>query len=72
MFKDSVSIDILLQAYYIAENYLQATGQLSSDVIVHQRLLDSIIQDFLAGKQSKLLLANMAIARFEKMATWWD
>jgi hypothetical protein len=33
---------------------------------IHQPLLDSIVEDFRAGKKNKLILANRAIARIEK------
>jgi hypothetical protein len=42
------------------------TGQLSGDVDIHQPLLDSIVDDFRSGKTNRLILANRAIARFEK------
>jgi hypothetical protein len=38
---------------------------LSGKVNIDQPLLDSIVEDFRAGKKSKLVLANRAIARFE-------
>jgi hypothetical protein len=40
-------------------------GRLSGNVNIDQPLLDSIVEDFRAGKKSKLVLANRAIARFE-------
>ncbi len=45
------------------------TGRLSGDVDLHQPLLDSIVEDFRAGKRSKLILANRAIARFDKIGS---
>ena len=62
-----VSIDVVGDAYHIAANYLKATGRLSGDVAIHQRLLDSIVEDFRSGKTNRLILANRAIARFEKI-----
>ena len=61
------TIDVVSEAYHIAANYLRQTGKLSGDVDIHQPLLDSIAEDFRAGKQSKLILANRAIARFDKI-----
>ena len=67
MFVPSTS-DVVGDAYHIAANYLKQTGRLSAEVDIHQPLLDSIMEDFQAGKQSKLVLANRAIARFEKFS----
>jgi hypothetical protein len=61
-----VSIDVVGDAYLIAANYLKATGRLSG-VAIHQPLLDSIVEDFRSGKTNRLILANRAIARFEKI-----
>ena len=63
-----VSIDVVGDAYHIAANYLKGTGRLSGDVAIHQRLLDSIVEDFRSGKTNRLILANRAIARFEKIS----
>jgi hypothetical protein len=62
-----VSIDVVGGAYHIAANYLKRTGRLSGDVAVHQPLLDSIVDDFRSGKTNRLILANRAITRFEKL-----
>ena len=55
------------EAYEIAANYLRETGRLSDAAEIHQPLLDSIMEDFRAGKTNKLLLASRAIARFAKV-----
>ena len=55
------------EAYQIAADYLEETGLLLDGAGVHQPLLDSILEDFRAGRTNKLLLANRAIARFEKV-----
>jgi hypothetical protein len=57
--------DVVGDAYHVAANYLKQTGRLSGNVNIDQPLLDSIVEDFRAGKKSKLVLANRAIARFE-------
>ena len=62
-----VSIDVIGDAYHIAANYLKATGRLSGGEANHQLLLDSIVEDFRSGKTNRLILANRAIARFEKI-----
>ena len=64
-----VLTDAVGEAYEIAANYLKETGRLSDAVGIHQPLLDSIMGDFRAGKTNKLLLANRAIARFEKVGS---
>jgi hypothetical protein len=67
MLVNSIPVDVVVNAYHIAANYLKQTGRLPADVDIRQPLLDWITEDFRAGKQSKLVLANRAIARFEKM-----
>jgi hypothetical protein len=62
-----VSIDVVGDAYHIAANYLKGTGRLSGDVDIHQPLLDSIVDDFRSGNTNRLILANRAITRFEKI-----
>jgi hypothetical protein len=64
---DPISNYVVGDAYHIAANYLKATGRLSGDVDIHQPLLDSIVDDFRSGKTNRLILANRAIARFEKI-----
>jgi hypothetical protein len=68
MLINSIPVDVVSEAYHIAANYLKATGRIPSDLDIHKPLLDSIIEDFRAGKKNKLILANRAIARFEKAA----
>jgi hypothetical protein len=58
-----ISIDVVGAA-----NYLKGTGRLSGDVDIHQPLLDLIVDDFRSGKTNRLILANRAIARFEKIS----
>jgi hypothetical protein len=73
--ENSIAIDVVGEAYGIAANYLKQTGRLTGDVHIHQPLLDSIVEDFRAGKTSKLVLANRAIVRFEKIGNvleWVD
>jgi len=64
---DPISNYVVGDAYHIAANYLKMTGQLSGDVDIHQPLLDSIVDDFRSGKTNRLILANRAITRFEKI-----
>jgi hypothetical protein len=68
MLVNSVPDDLIESAYHIAAHYLKQTGRLPADVDIHQPLLDWIAEDYRAGKRSKLVLANRAIARFEKNA----
>jgi hypothetical protein len=75
MLENSKAIDVVGDAYHIAANYLKQTGRLAGDGDIHQPLLDSIMEDFRAGKTSKLVLANRAIVRFEKTSNvleWVD
>jgi hypothetical protein len=65
MLENPLPIDVIA-AYRIAAGYLKQTGRLAGEVDIHQPLLDSIAEDFRAGKTSKLILANRAIVRFEK------
>jgi hypothetical protein len=67
MLVNSLLVDVIEDAYHIAAHYLKQTGRLPADVDFHQPLLDWIAEDFRAGKRSKLVLANRAIERFEKM-----
>jgi hypothetical protein len=75
MRENSIPIDLVGDAYRIAANYLKQIGRLAGGVDIHQPLLDSIVEDFRAGKTSKLVLANRAIVRFEKIGNvgeWID
>jgi hypothetical protein len=64
MFLSSVPVYVVEDAYDIAATYLKQTGRLPCDVDFHPPLLEFIADDFRAGKRSKLVLANRAIARF--------
>jgi hypothetical protein len=75
MRENFIAIDVVGDAYRIAASYLKQTGWLAHEVDIHQPLLDSIVEDFRAGKTSKLVLANRAIVRFEKIGNvleWVD
>ena len=75
MLENPIANDVIGDAYRIAANYLKQTGRLAREVDIHQPLLDSIAEDFRAGKTSKLVLANRAIVRFEKIGNvpeWID
>jgi hypothetical protein len=62
----AVLIDVISEAYHIAANYLKESGRLPADTDIHQPLLDVIVEDFRAGKKSRLVLANRAITRFDR------
>jgi hypothetical protein len=66
MFNNSIAVDVVGEAYHIAANYLKATGRIPCELDMHQPLLDSIVEDYCAGRRNKLILANRAIARIEK------
>jgi len=65
--ENPIPSEVIGDAYRIAAKYLKQTGRLAGEVDVHQPLLGSIVEDFRAGKTSKLVLANRAIVRFEKI-----
>jgi hypothetical protein len=64
----SIEVCVVEAAYDIAASYLKATGRMPDDVDFHRPLFDCIESDFRAGRRNKLVLANRAIARFEKAA----
>jgi hypothetical protein len=66
MFNNSIAVDVVGEAYQIAADYLKTTGRIPRELDIHQPLLDSIVEDFRAGKGNKLILASRAIARIEK------
>lgn len=68
MFVNSVPVDIVGDAYYIAANYLKGAGRIPIELDFCQPLLDIIVEDYRAGKRNKLILADRAISRFEKLA----
>jgi hypothetical protein len=75
MRENPIAPDVVGDAYHIAANYLTQTGRLAGGVDIHQPLLHSNADDFRAGKTSKLVLANRAIMRFEKLVNvleWVD
>ena len=62
-----VSIDVVGDAYQSPRTTSKGPGRLSGDVDIHQPLLDLIVDDFRSGKTNRLILANRAITRFEKI-----
>jgi hypothetical protein len=71
MFANSIQVDVVGDSYHIAAHYLKMTGRIPDELDIHQPLLDSIVEDFRAGKRNelildKVILANRAIARIEK------
>jgi hypothetical protein len=66
MLINSVSYDVVCEAYQIATRYLKETGQIPAELDIYQPLFDCIVSDFRAGNGNKLRLANHAIARIEK------
>jgi hypothetical protein len=66
MLVNSIEVCVVEDAYEIAAHYFKATGRIPRDVDFHQPLFNSILRDFRAGHRNKLILANRAIARFEK------
>ena len=60
------SIEVVGEAYEIAANYLKKTGQIADSVLINDPLLETIHTLFDKGIRNRLLLANKAIAEFER------
>ena len=54
MFINSIPVDVVGEAYHIAANHLKQTGRIPDDLDIHQPLLDSIVEDFRAGKKEQI------------------
>ncbi len=67
MLANSMVVDVVSDAYSIAENYLKRSGQIETHVKIHQWLLDAVIKEYNAGTINKIKLANRAITRFERV-----
>jgi hypothetical protein len=52
MFINSIPVDVVGDAHHIAADYLKKTGRIPSELDIHQPLLDSIVEDFRAGKRN--------------------
>jgi len=61
-----LNIEAVGEAYEIAAHFLKKTGMIADSVLVNERLLDIIQALFASGVRNRLLLANKAIAKFER------
>jgi hypothetical protein len=61
-----LNIEVVGEAYDIAANYLRKSGLILDTGRVNDRLLELIYKLFDSGIRNRLLLANKAIARFER------
>ncbi len=68
MFVNSISVDVVGDAYLIAANYFKRTGRIPVETEIFEPLLDSIVEDYRAGNKNKLRLANGAISRFAMLS----
>jgi hypothetical protein len=62
----TTNVEVIGEAYDIAAYYLAMTGMIPPDGQVHDRLLQIIYRLFGSGIRNRLLLANKAIAAFER------
>jgi hypothetical protein len=62
----TTNADVIGEAYDIAAYYLAMTGMIPPDGQVHDRLLQTICRLFGSGIRNRLVLANKAIAVFER------
>lgn len=61
-----INVEVVGEAYDIAAYYLKKTGFIPDNGYIDERLLELIYKMFDAGIRNRLLLANKAIARFER------
>ena len=60
-----MNVEVVGDAYAIAQNYLRRTGGIPDTHATNERLLGMIVEMFQRGEFNRLRLANKAIARFE-------
>jgi hypothetical protein len=61
-----VNVEVVGEAYDIAAYYLAMSGLIVANGRINERLLEIIYKLFESGIRNRLLLANKAIAKFEK------
>lgn len=61
-----LNVEIVGEAYDIAAYYLKKTGLIADSGRIDDRLLEVIYKLFDSGVRNRLLLANRAIAKFER------
>ena len=60
-----INVEVVGDAYAIAQNYLRKTGAIPDTYLTHDRLLEIIVIMFRRGETNKIRLANKAIHTFE-------
>jgi hypothetical protein len=61
-----LNVEVVGEAYDIAANFLKKTGAMPDSGLINDRLLEIIYKMFHAGERRRLLLANLAISRFQR------
>ncbi|MDB5502640.1 MAG: hypothetical protein JWR89_2542 [Tardiphaga sp.] len=64
-----MNVEVVGDAYAIAQNYLRKSGAIPDTYLTHNRLLETIVQIFQRGEANKIRLANKAIQTFEATAS---
>jgi hypothetical protein len=60
-----MNVEVVGDAYAIAQNFLRRTGVIPDTYATNERLLGIIVEMFHRGEFNRIRLANKAIARFE-------
>lgn len=61
-----LNVEVVGEAYDIAAYYLRKTGQIADTPRIDDRVLELVYKLFDSGVRNRLLLANKAIAKFER------
>jgi hypothetical protein len=62
-----LNVETVGEAYDIAAHYLKKTGQIADSALINDPLLEVISRLFDGGTRNRLLLANKAITKFERL-----
>jgi hypothetical protein len=60
-----MNVEVVGDAYAIAQNYLRRTGVIPDSFATNEQVLGIIVEMFQRGEFNRIRLANKAIARFE-------
>ena len=60
-----MNVEVVGDAYAIAQNYLRCSGAIDGSFATNERLLEIIVEMFYRGEFNRIRLANKAIAKFE-------
>jgi hypothetical protein len=67
-----MNVEVVGDAYAIAQNYLRRTGVIPDSFATNEQLLGIIVEMFHRGEFNRIRLANKAIARFEAQELVWE